>query len=285
MTLNEILGEGRKRLQAAGISDYVSDAWLIMSELLGIDKSYLILHGNEECSKAYEEEYVVCIKRRQEHEPLQKITGKAYFMGREFSVRGEVLIPRFDTEILVEEAIKEIKSRINKCIKPDLTVLDMCCGSGCIGISMGLEFPQIKVVCADISDEAIRVTNENIGRHGANNVQVVKSDLFENIEEEYDIILSNPPYIQSEVIETLDEEVKNYDPRIALDGGADGLVFYRRIVDDSSKYLKASGSLMMEIGYDEAAQVQEIMAERGYTDLRVVKDYSKLDRVITGRIM
>jgi len=268
----------------AGISDYANDAWLIMSELLGIDKAYLILHGNEECNKTFEDEYRACIKRRQKHEPLQKITGKAYFMGHEFSVRGEVLIPRFDTEILVEEAIKEIKSRINKCKEFDFSVLDMCCGSGCIGISVGLEFPQIKVICADVSDEAIRVTNENIGRLGADNVQVVKSNLFENIEGEYDIILSNPPYIQSEVIETLDEEVKNYDPRIALDGGADGLVFYRRIVDDSLRYIKASGSLMMEIGYDEATQVREIMAGRGYADLKVVKDYSKLDRVITGRI-
>ena len=214
------------------------------------------------------------IKRAMTGEPVQYIVGKWSFMGNEFVVNKDVLIPRADTEILCEKAIEFISD------KKGARVLDLCCGSGCIGISIAVVARDCFVECCDISRGALEVTRRNAELNGVD-VKVTESDLLNNCGE-YQLIVSNPPYIPTGVIEGLETNVRDHEPMLALDGGADGLDFYRRIAEDAVHHLVVGGGLFLEIGYDQATAVTNILAQQGYGDITVIKDYSGNDRVVTS---
>ena len=224
--------------------------------------------------KEQAESYREVILRRAGHIPLQHITGEQEFMGYSFLVNPDVLIPRQDTETLTEEALK--------FTEPGMKVLDMCTGSGCILISLMKKCNGLTGTGCDISEKALKTAREN-GRRLQVEASWIQSDLFEQISERFDLIVSNPPYIRTGVIEELQEEVRLHDPWIALDGKKDGLYFYRRIIAESTGYIRDNGALMFEIGHDQAEDVVRLMEEAGYTQIRVKKDLAGLDRVVTGR--
>ena len=202
-------------------------------------------------------------------------------MGYEFLVNDQVLVPRQDTENLVEEAYRHIKEKLKKEPNKKVQVLDVCTGSGCILLSLMKLCGQIEGNGVDISEGALEVARQNGERLKADAV-FRKSDLFENVEGAYDIIVSNPPYIRTDVIETLSEEVRLHEPYQALDGKADGLYFYRRIITEARSYLKPGGHIFFEIGYDQGEAVKNLLLEDGYTDVEVHQDLAGLDRVVTG---
>ena len=217
------------------------------------------------------------VNKRIDHIPVQHITGRQEFMGLEFAVNEYVLIPRFDTEVLVEEAMRIELSH--------LRILDMCTGSGCILLSLLHYSHDCEGVGVDISPEALEVARMNADRLGID-AEFVLSDLFDGLKNNkltYDLIISNPPYIPTDVIPTLMEEVKEHEPILALDGSADGLNYYRRIISESPAFITKGGNLMFEIGYDQGEAVSGLMRDAGYSDVEVVKDLSGLDRVVRGR--
>lgn len=277
ITYGQALSEGRLRLSKAGISEYESDGFWLMSELLGMDRTQYLLRQREEIKKDLYDRYMEGIRRRCTHEPLQYITGHAYFMGYEFDVTADVLIPRMDTETLVIEAERYIKNLPDKEM-----VLDMCTGSGCIGIALAKRNPDISVLASDISEGALRVARGNASKLACSNISFVQGNLFENVQQSFDIIVSNPPYIRTAVIGGLMDEVRLYEPYNALDGYEDGLYFYREITKAAVKHLNKGGWLCYEIGYDQAEDVAGLMSEQGFADCRVVRDMSGLERVVTG---
>lgn len=274
LTLQTLYREGQIQLKDSGIEEYQLDAWYLLEYVTGISKSSYYGDPNRELSAAQAEEYRKCIEKRSERIPLQHITGVQEFMGHEFFVNEHVLIPRQDTEILVEHALDKVED--------GKKVLDMCTGSGCILLSI-LKRYQVQGTGADISSEALQVAERNRKHLALPQVEWLQSDLFEKIEEKYDVIVSNPPYIQTEVIEGLQEEVRLHDPYIALDGKEDGLYFYRRIIEDAKAYLEDGGWLLFEIGYDQAEPVTRLMEQAGYSEIHVKKDLSGLDRVAGAR--
>lgn len=207
--------------------------------------------------------------------PLQKAIGFAYFFGNRFAVDNDVLTPRFDTENLVEVALKELRERGGG------RVLDLCCGSGCVGISIAKADCNAEVVASDISEKALKIASLNAITNNVS-VEFVHSDMFQNIIGKFDIIVSNPPYIPSEEVDTLDEEVAKYDPRISLDGGSDGLDFYRKISKNARDFLTANGMLCVEIGFNQGKQVYDIMKEI-FISVEVLKDIANNDRIVIGR--
>lgn len=273
MNLSSALLYGRKTLEEAHITDAQVDAWQFLEYVCGCDRSYYYLHMNEELTAEQEAVYRSCIQRRAERIPLQHITGKAYFMGLEFLVNEHVLIPRFDTEVLVEEVLKHIKGGEH--------ILDMCTGSGCILLSLLHERPDCTGTGADISEKALEVAKRNADKLNIP-INLIETDLFEHIVQKYDIIVSNPPYIQTAVIETLEDEVKMHEPMLALDGMADGLYFYRKIIAQAMDFLKENGILCFEIGYDQGEAVSTLMRDQGFQQVAVIKDLSGLDRVVLG---
>ena len=222
-----------------------------------------------------QDEYRVVIRKRAEHVPLQYITGEQEFMGLSFKVNSNVLIPRQDTETLVEEALK--------VIRPGMKVLDMCTGSGCILISILKNVLNVEGVGCDISKQALIVAKENAK---LNNVVATfeRSDLFDHVTETFDVVVSNPPYIRTEEIATLMPEVCQFEPVGALDGKEDGLFFYRKMIAESSKYLNPNGVILFEIGYDQGQDVSLMLKEAGYKDVQIVKDLARNDRVVIGRL-
>lgn len=282
MTLRELIVYGEAVLREAGIDDYSNDVRVLAMHVMGIDYTGLILkmQDNESCDE--EECFRKYIELRSTHIPCQYIIGSQNFMGYVFKVAENVLIPRQETELLVEEVLRSAND-IKSC-----RVLDVCCGSGCIGISFALKrreggFKDDKVVMLDISEAAILLSEENNLSLGAG-CDIIKSDLFCNVEERYNIIVSNPPYIKSSVIEELMEEVRSYEPRLALDGKEDGLYFYIKIIKEARKYLYEDGMLLLEIGYDQFEDVRKLLIDEGYFDIRLIKDYAGLDRVVTAKI-
>lgn len=279
-TLQEIYKEGREVLEESGNEESAIDAWLLLSYVTGISKAAYYGDPQKEVSAKEAERYFACIQKRCEKIPLQHITGEQEFMGYTFHVNEHVLIPRQDTECLVEEALKTLEE--------DMRVLDLCTGSGCILLSllkMGREKRKkegVTGIGADISGEALYMAKRN-----AEALQVeagfIQSDLFERVEGTFDMIVSNPPYIPTAEIEGLQEEVRIHDPYIALDGKEDGLHFYRKIVKESLRYLNPGGYLMFEIGCEQGEAVSSLMREAGYQDLYIKKDLSGLDRVVCGR--
>lgn len=280
MTLRELLTEGEHTLQAAGIDDWNMDAWYLMEETLQVTRTRYLMDSGRTVSEDEKTRYLEQIEKRASHIPLQHLTGHQEFMGLDFQVSEDVLVPRQDTEVLVEEVLKYMRSGMH--------VLDMCTGSGCILLStlkLAAELNgcrNLQGTGADLSEKALRIAEQNRENLGLEETAtLLQSNLFENISGMYDIIVSNPPYIASEVITTLSEEVKDHEPMMALDGGTDGLDFYRIIIEKSPSYLTMGGMLFFEIGYDQGISVSRLM-EKDFTDIHVVKDLAGLDRVVYG---
>ena len=273
MKYNEALSKGQNILENSGIKDGKTDAFLLISYVTNKDRTFFLTYGDsEELSSAEEKEYLSLIQKRASHIPLQLLTGETDFMGLRFFVSEDVLIPRIDTEFLVEEALIHINDGAD--------VLDMCTGSGCILLSLMKYKNGINGVGADISDHALNLARKNAESLGISNARFVRSDLFTDIQGKYDHILCNPPYIRSGEIGSLMEEVRLHEPLTALDGGEDGLIFYRRIAEDAREHLAGGGSMIFEIGYDQGEGVSEILKEAGYGHIEVLKDYSGNERVV-----
>lgn len=283
LTLKQLYKVGTVKLAEEGIEEFSLDAWYLLEYVTGVSKAMYFAEPERAVSEENADRYIDCIRRRAAHIPLQHITGEQEFMGYPFCVNEHVLIPRQDTEILVEEAIQVMRQKMK--------VLDMCTGSGCIVLSIlkmcreKYYMTDLQGIGADVSEEALKVAREN-GRRLGVPVTWIQSDLFAKIpeEEKYDVIVSNPPYIETAVIDTLQEEVRLHDPYIALDGKEDGLYFYRRIISEAGKYLKMQGKLMFEIGCDQAEAVEELMKNAGYEQITVKKDLAGLDRVVYGTL-
>lgn len=275
MTFTKLYNEAITRLEKAGIDDAKSDVNLLFYYLLGFDRSYLFMHANDEIDSEKVDIILSAISKREKRIPLQHITGKQEFMGLEFLVSGDVLVPRFDTENLVEEALIYANDGDK--------ILDMCTGSGCIIISIMQYKNDIQGYASDISDAALEMAKRNAEKHDKN-IAFIKSNMFDEIDEKgFDVIVSNPPYIKTSVIDSLMDEVKEHDPYIALDGGDDGLMFYREIINKSREHLKNFGYLIVEIGHDQGEDVSRLFEENGFNDVCVKKDLSGNDRVVIGR--
>lgn len=278
MTYRECYEQGCRTLQAAGIEEAALDARLLLEAVCGTDRNDLLVHGEQPVAPEAEEKYLNWIRQRAEHIPLQQLTGEQGFMGLTFSVNEHVLIPRQDTEILVEEVLKELHD--------GMRVLDMCTGSGCILLSLLHYSNDCEGLGVDLSAEALKVAGRNVLKvltpEKAEHAHFLQSDLFEKVEGKFEIIVSNPPYIVSAEVEKLMPEVRDHEPRMALDGTEDGLYFYRRIIEEAGKHLVSSGMLFFEIGYDQGQAVSELMRTEGYCDVQVVQDYAGLDRVVFG---
>lgn len=252
------------------------DAAVLLCFILDEDRVYLVTHGDHEISDDIKERYEKLIEQRSKGKPIVYITGIQEFMSLRFEVNPAVLIPRSDTETLCEWVIERYRSK-------KVHIADLCCGSGCIGISLAKYLPDATVTMADISQAAIDVAKKNAQRHGVlERVRFVQADILsEAVYGEFDIVLSNPPYIESGVIDTLDVDVKNYEPKIALDGGTDGLMFYRRLVQIAPDMLKKGGMLAVEVGHTQADAVGEMM-KNVFCDVAKIKDLSGIERVVGG---
>jgi len=311
----EIYKEGASRLAEAEIDEAELDARLLLEYVCGTDRNTLLAHGDREVTEEECERYRGLIARRAAHVPLQHLTGEQDFMGLTFLVNSDVLVPRQDTEILVEEAMKHLHD--------GMRILDLCTGSGCILLSLLHYSNDCEGVGTDISKKALAVARENYerlrGERPDMKARFLEGDLFaalaggkgsegrtaqEKTEDEgrtavdgmgpddgrdsgaerFDIILSNPPYIETGIIDTLMPEVREHEPLTALDGGADGLAFYRKITAQAGAYLNGGGMLFFEIGCEQAEAVCKIMEEAGFRETVVVKDFAGLDRVVYGSI-
>ena len=275
MTYKQAEQQGEQLLQAAGIADAKIDAWLLLEMVAKIDRSFYFMHTNDEVDAEVLTEYRRVVEKRAEHVPLQYITGEQEFMGMAFKVNSNVLIPRQDTETLVEEALK--------VIGPQMDVLDLCTGSGCILLSILKNAPTVRGTGSDVSKQALLVAKENAKLHNLE-AEWVRSNLFDNVSGQFDVIVSNPPYIAQAEILTLMPEVGQFEPVQALDGGVDGLDFYRKIVGQAPQYLKENGYLFFEIGWDQGTQVQQLMQEAGFARVTVIKDLAGNDRVVKGQM-
>ncbi len=274
MTWRELFAEGKRRLEASGNEDSFYDARALLQFVSGMTMTDYPLRAGEEAGERDICAFRKAVSRRCAHEPLQYITGYAPFFGRDFLVRPGVLIPRFDTETLIETVLPHLRSGMH--------LLDLCTGSGCILLTLLLEGPSgVSGTGADISAEALAVARENAERFHVE-AGLVRSNLYSNIHGLYDIITANPPYIRTRVIDTLAPEVRDHEPRLALDGEEDGLAFYRRITEGAPAVLKAGGMLAFEIGYDQAESVTEIMEDGGFQRVTVVKDLAGNPRVASG---
>ncbi|MBO4375270.1 MAG: peptide chain release factor N(5)-glutamine methyltransferase [Lachnospiraceae bacterium] len=271
MKTGELLRWGMKTLEESGIADHRTDANLLMEHVLDKDRTFLMAYPDADVTEDNERAYRAFIMERSRRIPLQHITGTVWFMGLEFAVNPDVLIPRFDTEFVTEEVLKEVYDGDR--------VLDLCTGSGCILISVMSYKNHIEGVGTDISEKALKVAAENAERLGKEPV-LLCSDMFEKVDGVFDCIVSNPPYIRSADIEGLECEVKDHEPRGALDGGEDGLDFYRIIADEASGYLKKEGRIVCEIGYDQGEDIKRLFEDKGYRDVRIIKDYSGNERVM-----
>lgn len=274
MTYREAVEFGTKCLTDAGVPDAALDAWYLLQMVCKIERSYYYVHGEEDITQDAQKEYEIAVQKRAEHIPLQYIIGEQEFMGLRFKVNSNVLIPRQDTETLVEQVLK--------IVKPGMKVLDLCTGSGCVLISMLKNAPELTGMGSDISKTALLVAKENAKLHEVD-AEWVRSDLFDNITETFDVIMANPPYIPTGEILSLMPEVRDFEPENALDGGADGLDFYRKIAGQVKDYLNPGGYVYMEIGYDQGEAVSELMRNAGFTEVEVIKDLARNDRVVKGK--
>lgn len=286
-TLEELLKEGTAVLRKAEIEEAALDAWLLLEYASGKNRAYYYAHTDEKTDPETKKIYSELCRKRAARIPLQHLTHSAWFMGHEFYVDGRVLIPRQDTETLAEEALRILKG------KEEPEILDMCTGSGCLLLSILAEYPKARGVGADISEDALSVAKENAGRLQTGERAVfVKSDLFSGEYfrqnggkkiQEYDMLISNPPYIPTAEIHKLMDEVRFYDPFSALDGKEDGLYFYRRITEEAADHLKPGGWLLYEIGCNQGTAVSELLRKAGFCRVAVRKDLAGLDRVVLGQ--
>lgn len=268
---------GKEQLQKAGITDAELDARLLLEFICHTDRNALYAHGDQEIEDEKMHDFLQLIEKRAVHIPLQHLTGEQNFMGLDFLVNEHVLIPRQDTEILVEEIMRDLHDGIR--------ILDMCTGSGCILLSLLHYSNDCSGVGVDVSEDALAVARQNADRLAEKQAVFIQSDLFEKVEGSFDLVVSNPPYIRSQEIAGLMPEVREHEPHLALDGKDDGLHFYREIIKGAMPHLKRGGQLFFEIGYDQGEAVQALLAANGYTEITVVKDYAGLDRVVYGTFL
>lgn len=287
-TLNGLLKNGQKILEQSGIREAGLDAWLLLEYITGKSRAYYFAHGDEGVTEETACRYQELIRKRAEHIPLQHLTHQAFFMGYEFYVNEDVLVPRQDTETLMEAALELLKG--NKAPR----ILDMCTGSGCIITSLMLEVSEASGIGVDLSEKALEVAIRNARELGtADRTKFVKSDLFsaeyfskkDNAEKVtgYDMLISNPPYIPSGEIEGLMEEVRLHDPRMALDGMEDGLYFYREITRQAMDHIRPGGWLLYEIGCEQGKDVKELLEKEGFIKTEIRQDLCGLDRVVLGQ--
>ena len=278
MNIGEILLESYEILKKVQIESYLLDSQLLLGKVLNKDKLFIMLNRDFNLNQKQENEFSRLIQIRKSKMPIKYILGECEFMGMDFIVRPGVLIPRPDTEILVEEVIKHINE------KAYTKVCDVCSGSGAIGIAIAEFIKSTKVTLYDISDDALTVAKLNIERFDlAVRVNVENSDLLKAPIEQnkkFEVVVSNPPYIREAVIPTLMDDVKDYEPYIALSGGRDGLDFYRRITEESLQVLEKGGLLAFEIGYDQREEVIAILLKSGFKKIECIKDLAGNDRVI-----
>lgn len=273
MTIKEILNEGIAILKKQKQEDSSLISKILLGHILGLNKEEIIINLNLDISEEQKEKFLKCIEKVSRGYPVQYITNTREFMGLNFYADENVLIPRPDTEILVENVI-EIRKKNNKN-----DILELCTGSGAIAVSLVRYLENVNVTATDISRQALEVAKRNEKKLLDNEkIEFIQSDMFENIDKKYDIIVSNPPYIKTEVINKYNLE---YEPKIALDGGKDGLEFYRIIINEGYKYLKKDGILALEIGYDQREEVMELVNKTGkYKESHCIKDLGGNDRVI-----
>ena len=297
-TCRACLKQGEEMLLAAGIEEAANDAWLLFSEIFQMSRARYYMDMNRTCDPKLAARYEEWIQKRTQRIPLQHIIGHAPFMAYEFYVNEHVLTPRADTEVLVEETFAAVKQMVSEkkqvlsegeqTLSEKIQILDMCTGSGCIAVSLACMSQEAAIPCqvtaADLSEEALLVAQKNNEALCEGRVQLIHSNLFEALPDtkEFDIIVSNPPYIKSEEIGGLMPEVRDYEPRMALDGKEDGLYFYRKLAEDGWHFLKKGGKMLLEIGYDQGVSVPEILKNCGYSQIQVIQDLAGLDRVVTA---
>lgn len=279
-SLKDVLLEGEIYLSEVGLETAKNDAWYLFEYVFEMKRAEFILYGDRAADAEKAFKFFDFIKIRATRKPLQYITRHQEFMGFDFEVNESVLIPRQDTEVLVEKSLEII----NKFYSSHVQVLDMCTGSGCIAVSISKLAPKAKLSAADISGKVLELAKKNAAKHEAK-CDFIQSNLFNNIEGKFDVIISNPPYIRTDVIDKLMEEVKGFEPITALDGGSSGLEFYRTITQESVNFLNKDGFLLYEIGYDQAEDVVEILKSFNYREIEVFKDLAGLDRVVKARYM
>ena len=273
--LKGLLADGAKMLAQAGIDEAELDARYILEYITGLNSAQYFINSEDIIEKDKAEEFFRLIERRSKRIPLSYVIGTRDFFGLTFKVDENVLIPEQETELLVEEVIKHSEWK---------SVLDMCTGSGCIAISIALFGKPSKVAASDISEKALEVARENAKSNKAGEISFIQGDMFENVTDKFDIIVSNPPYIETGEIDELMPEVRDYIPRLALDGDIDGLKFYRIISKEAVKKLNKNGRIFYEIGYNQSRAVASILFENGFTDITVIKDYSGLDRIVMAKL-
>ncbi len=299
LPLKEIIKIGQRQLEDAGVADAAIDAKELYCYMMGYDKVALMMHWQDILQDNQCEAYFDLIAKRAGRTPLQHITGEQEFMGLPFKVSEDVLIPRQDTETMVEDAIelatkgtlRSNEYQGGKATKSGGEILDLCCGSGAIGISLAKNLPKAKVTCSDVSEAALTIAKENASRNGCK-IKFIQSDLFESKafngalgKKKFDLIISNPPYIESAEIEELEPEVRDHEPRIALDGGEDGFEFYRKIAEKAPAHLKKGGVLMLEIGYNQRETVKELLGQTGAYDRIIgLADLAGKDRIVVATL-
>lgn len=278
MNIEEILKKEINNLKQNNIENSTLKVKILLANILNVKKEYLLIHSEEEVKQEDKIKYENNINELIKGKPLQYITNKQEFMGLNFYVDENVLIPQPDTEILVEKAI-EIAETTQKN-----KILDMCTGSGCIAISLAKNINNAQIIATDISNNALNVANKNAINHNVENkIKFINSDMFNNIEEKFDIIVSNPPYIETVTINKLEIEVQN-EPHLALDGGIDGLKFYKIIANNAFKYLNENGYLLLEIGYNQQESVTQLLQDTGkYKNIEIIKDLGGNYRVVIAR--
>ena len=280
MTRQKWLLYAEKTMKEAGIADTGEDAWLLLSHVTGLSRIGYTMEREKTLTETEEKQLSAALKKRLQHIPVQQITGEAWFFGYPFKVNENVLIPRLDTEVLVDAILQRIP-QIPADPEGKRQLLDMCTGSGCILLSLMKEAKGLCGTGVDISDTALQVAKENARRLDTE-ARFINSDLFAEVSGTYQVIVSNPPYIVRDVILTLEEEVRVHEPMLALDGGRDGLDFYRRIVGEARQYLVSGGLLAFEIGYDQGEALLKFMQKAGYQNTEIIKDLAGLDRVAIG---
>lgn len=283
-TYRELYEEGRRILEQAGLPDAALDARFLLEEVCGTNLQTLLVFPEKKVTEEEANQYRAFVQRRKDREPTAMILGEWDFMGLTFRLNKSTLIPEQDTEVLVETALEELKRRGPG--EAPLRILDLCTGSGCILLSLLHELRNADGLGTDLSEEALEAARENAVRLGLQERGTFRQgDLWEPVgDERFDLIVSNPPYVPTDVIPTLEPEVRCGEPYAALDGGEDGLVFYRRILKEAAGHLKPSGIIIVESGFDEAAQISALMQDQKLRGIRTVKDYGGLDRVVLGAL-
>ena len=294
LSVKEILNIGRRHLEESGVADAAIDCKLLYCYLMNVTTAQLILEYQKMLPESLCDEYFKLLEQRGSGIPLQYITGSQEFMGLDFMVNDKVLIPRQDTETLVEDAMGLIQEnslrgeRLLQKAKKDWDILDLCCGSGAIGLSLAKLCQNVKVWCSDLSEDALSVAKENAARLGLSKITFQQGSLLEPFQKrfrhrKFDLIISNPPYIKSSVIETLQREVRDHEPMMALDGGESGLDFYREIISGAADCLKKEGVIMFEIGHDQKGDVCGLLEETGrFVNITALQDLAGRDRIVAA---